>query len=70
MTKQMPWKLKNGNVLNCLSTTNALANHRLGKLDQRTIQHKYYPVRQQNGDEFKGAPGSTLLIDDLEIEYK
>ena len=24
----------------------------------------------KNGDEFKGAPGSTLLIDDLEIEYK
>lgn len=24
----------------------------------------------KNGDQFKGAPGSTLLIDDLEIEYE
>lgn len=66
----MPWKQKNGNVLNCLSTTNDLAKPLTWKTGQRTIQHKYYPVRQQNGDEFKGAPGSTLLIDDLEIEYK
>ena len=66
----------NGDVALRMALSDAKNYERFGKtIDLEKLAKGQYNISiilsaSKNGDEFKGAPGSTLLIDDLEIEYK